>query len=99
MEPEDRIKELELALSNLAAHSMAATLQKEMLFRQAIENAIPSGIAVVDNTGKQVYVNKSFCKMFGWEEEELLEQRPPYIYWSEEDLDNINKALQQTLRQ
>jgi PAS domain S-box-containing protein len=97
MEPEDRIKELELALSNVASHSLAATLQKEMLFRQAIEKAIPSGIAVVDDTGKQVYVNNSFCRMFGWEENELLERKPPYIYWSEEDLDSINKALQQTL--
>jgi PAS domain S-box-containing protein len=74
-----------------------ASLRKEMSFRKAIEKAIPSGIAVVDDTGKQVYVNKSFCEMVGWDEEELLGKRPPYAYWSEQDMDNINIALEQTL--
>jgi PAS domain S-box-containing protein len=96
-EYEQRIKELESAISNLTSHNIVADLQKEMSFREAIENSIPSGIAVVDNTGKQVYVNKSFCKMFGWEEEELLGKFPPYIYWSQQDMENINVALKQTL--
>jgi PAS domain S-box-containing protein len=97
IDPEERIKELELQVSNLISHSNVATLQKEMLFRQAIERAIPSGIAVVDNTGKQVYVNQSFCNMFGWNEEELLGKQPPYLYWCQQDIENINNALQQTL--
>jgi PAS domain S-box-containing protein len=94
---EQRIKELELAISNLTSHSAVSSLQKEMLFRKAIEDSLPSGIAVVDDTGKQVYVNPSFCKMLGWEEEELLGMDPPYIYWAPDDIENIKKALQQTL--
>jgi PAS domain S-box-containing protein len=94
---EQRIKELELAISNLTSHSAVASLQKEMSFRQAIEDAIPSGIAVVDEKGKQVYVNPSFCKMLGWEQEELIGMTPPYIYWAQQDIENINKALNQTL--
>jgi len=97
IDPEQRIKELELQVSNLISHNNVASLQKEMSLREAIENSIPSGIAVVDNTGKQVYVNKSFCKMFGWEEEELLGKFPPYVYWAHQDIENINNALKQTL--
>jgi PAS domain S-box-containing protein len=92
-----RINELELAISNLASHHSVADLQQEMSLREAIENTVPSGIAVVDSKGKQVYVNKSFCKMFGWDEKELLGKFPPYIYWSKQDMENINNALDQTL--
>jgi len=94
---EQRIKELELEVSNLISHNNVATLQKELSFREAIENTIPSGIAVVDSKGKQVYVNNSFCKMFGWDENELLGKSPPYIYWSKQDMENINNALNKTL--
>ena len=94
---EQRIKELELEVSNLISHNNVATLQKELSFREAIENTIPSGIAVVDSKGKQVYVNNSFCKMFGWDENELLGKSPPYIYWSKQDMGNINNALNKTL--
>jgi hypothetical protein len=55
---EERIKELELEVSNLISHNNVAALQKEMSFREAIERSIPSGIAVVDSEGKQVYVNE-----------------------------------------
>ena len=95
--PEQRIKELELLVSNLTSRNTVAALQKEMSFRQAIEKAIPSGIAVVDSTGKQVYVNHSFCKMFGWNEEDLLGKYPPYVYWAKQNIENLNKALKQTL--
>ena len=92
-----RIKELELQVANLVAHNNVATLQKEISLRQAIENSIPSGIAIVDGKGKQIYVNPSFCKMVGWSEEELLGKTPPYLYWSREHIEDINIALQQTL--
>ena len=83
--------------SNNKAYKITSNLQKEMSFRQAIENSIPSGIAVIDNSGKQVYVNQSFCKMVGWDENELLGKFPPFAYWSLKDIESINNALQQTL--
>jgi PAS domain S-box-containing protein len=76
----------------------AASFQNEKSFRQAIENSIPSGIAVVDETGKQVFVNQSFCKMVGWDEEELLGKGPPYAYWPQQDIQNLNNAFEQTLK-
>ena len=91
--PEQRIKELELLVSNLTSRNTVAALQKEMSFRQAIENAIPSGIAVIDSKGKQVYVNHSFCKMFGWNEEDLLGKYPPYDYWAKEDIENLEQII------
>jgi PAS domain S-box-containing protein len=94
---EQRIKELEFEVSSLISHSNIATLQHEISLRETIENTVPSGIAVVDSIGKQVYVNKSFCKMFGWDEKELLGKLPPYIYWSKQDMENINIALNKTL--
>lgn len=51
--PETRLKDLELEMNA----ELEGSIQKEISFRQAIENSIPSGIAVVDDTGKQVYVN------------------------------------------
>ncbi|MGC1392032.1 MAG: PAS domain S-box protein [Bacteroidales bacterium] len=94
---EQRIKDLELTISNLTSRSNVANLQKEMSFRTAIENSMSSGIAVVDDKGKQVYVNASFCKMLGWDEDELLGKYPPYVYWDQQDLENINNALRQTI--
>jgi PAS domain S-box-containing protein len=100
MMPEEyelRIKELELEVSNLVAHNNVAALQKEISLRQAIENSIPSGIAVVDDKGKQVYVNRAFCKLVGWNEDELLGKTPPYLYWPKNKIEDINNAFKQTL--
>ncbi|MCB1190586.1 MAG: PAS domain-containing sensor histidine kinase [Leptospiraceae bacterium] len=92
-ELENRIKDLELELSNLKSNKYAETL-----FWQGIEKSIPSGISVIDDTGKQVYVNQSFCNLVGWEEQELLEKYPPYLYWSEAEIENIKTTFQKTLK-
>ncbi len=96
-ELENRIKVLESELRTLRSDNQAISFQKEMSLRKAIENAIPSGIAVVDDTGKQVYVNQAFCKMVGWDEDELLGKRPPYSYWCPQNIGDINNAMKQTL--
>lgn len=72
-------------------------LLKELKFLKAIENAIPSGIALVDESGRQVYVNRAFCRMLGYNEEDLLDKYPPYLYWYEKDVDTIAAAFKQTL--
>ena len=94
---ENRIKVLEVELSNLKSGKIIGTLQKEISLRQAIENSILGGISVFDSTGKQVYVNPTFCNLVGWDENELLEKYPPYMYWARQDFENINNAFQQTL--
>lgn len=94
---EDRSDDLELRQSINNSENLTASLQRELEFRQAIEDSIPCGIAVVDDTGKQVYVNKSFCRMIGREEKDLLGKHPPFEYWADHDIENIKKAFQFTL--
>ena len=96
--PDSRLKELELEMSDLAQLELGSSVYKEFSFRQAIERAIPSGVAVVDAKGKQVYTNRSFSELVGREEYELLEKMPPYSYWAKEDMDNINKAFELTIQ-
>ena len=68
-------------------------LWEEHALRQAIEHSVPSGIAVVDLEGKQTYVNPAFCQMLGWTEEELLGDKPPFVYWPDEEVESITSAF------
>jgi len=68
-------------------------LKAEHIFREAIENSVPAGITAVDLEGRQTYVNPAFCAMVGWTEAELLDQRPPFVYWPPEEFDAITEAL------
>ena len=61
----------------------------EHIFRKAIEESIPSGIAGFDIKGHQIYVNQVFCEMVGWHEEELLGAQYPFKYWPPDDLENV----------
>ena len=97
LNPEYRINDLEPEKSKPKLDKMATTFQKEICLIRAIENSIPIGIAVINTSGEQVYVNQSFCKMVGWSEDELLGKFPPYVYWSLKDIEILNNALQQTL--
>ncbi len=96
-EQNNRSNDLDIDQSHNNSEIAVDSIQKDLSFLTAIHNAIPSGIAIVDKTGRQIYVNKAFCKMVGWNEEELLDKYPPYIYWYEKDVENINAAFQQTL--
>jgi len=49
----------------------------EHIFRKAIEESIPSGISGFDMEGHQIYVNRVFCEMVGWPEEELIGAKYP----------------------
>jgi len=68
-------------------------LKVEQVFRQAIENSVPSGIAAVDLDGRQSYVNPAFSRMVGWSERELVGAHPPFVYWAPDDVDAITEAL------
>ena len=70
-------------------------LKAEHTFREAIENSVPSGIAVVDLEGRQTYVNPAFCAMVGWGEAELIGASPPFAYWPTEEVGTITEALSQ----
>jgi len=72
-------------------------LQFDKNFIEALEESIPSGISVIDERGEQVYVNESFCRMFGWDKSELLGKKPPFVYWSDDDINDISMAFRLTL--
>lgn len=66
--------------------ALLAQLRKEILFRNAMENSMSTGVRALDLNGRITYVNQAFCKLVGWEENELLLQAPPYGYWPPEAL-------------
>src|SRR5262245_25961134 len=72
-------------------------LWEEHAFRSAIENSIPSGIAVVNLDGKQTYVNPAFCEMVGWNESDLIGAKAPFVYWPTEDVDTIVSSMAQVI--
>lgn len=73
-------------------------LQAEQVFRQAIENSVPSGITAVDLEGRQTYVNPAFAGMVGWSEKELIGTRPPFVYWPPEEIDTITQSFAQVIQ-
>src|SRR5205807_1181616 len=72
-------------------------LRLEHTFRRTIEASIPSGIAVIDLEGRQTYVNRSFCDMVGWTEQELVDAKPPFVYWAPEDQKAMTEAFEQMM--
>ncbi len=68
-------------------------LNAERVFRSAIENSVPCGIAAVDLEGRQSYVNPAFCAMVGWPEHELVGGMPPFVYWPPEYSGAITSEL------
>ncbi|TGK49746.1 PAS domain-containing protein [Leptospira bouyouniensis] len=66
------------------------------LANQLLANMV-DGFSVIDSQGKQIKVNRSFLEMTGFNQEELLGSVPPYPYWPEEKLLEINKAFEETL--
>jgi PAS domain S-box-containing protein len=72
-------------------------LLDEQAFRKSIESSLSSGIAIVDDKERQIYVNPSFCKMVGWSAEELTGKTTPFAYWPTDQLQAIGEAFQLTL--
>ncbi|HKG23628.1 MAG TPA: PAS domain S-box protein, partial [Blastocatellia bacterium] len=68
-------------------------LADENRFREAIEESMLAGVAVIDLEGRQTYVNHAFCEMVGWGEEDLVGGMPPYLYWPPEELGKTTDAF------
>ena len=73
------------------------TARKERVFRQAVEDAFLAGITVVDQNGRQSYVNRAFCRMVGWDQEELVGDSPPFKYWPPDQREAIASIFQSHL--
>jgi PAS domain S-box-containing protein len=59
----------------------------EHIFRKTIEQSIPCGISGLDMEGNQIYVNRVFCEMVGWSEQELIGAQYPFKYWPQDDIE------------
>ena len=74
-----------------------AAVAAESAFRRAIESSMLAGVAVVDMSGTQTYVNRAFATMVGWSEAELVGRTPPFVYWAPEDSAHIEATLAEVM--
>ena len=72
-------------------------LRTAYAFRQAMSQSLLTGIRAIDMEGRITYVNNAFCRMVGWEEEELLGMQPPYPYWPPEEANQLARFVTDTL--
>lgn len=64
-----------------ASKGVEAELRTQIAFREALATCLGSGLVAVDADDRLVFVNPAFCRMVGWEEEELLGQTPSFPFW------------------
>lgn len=62
-------------------------LRAEHAFRTAMENSLTVGMRARDLDGRIIYVNPAFCKMTGFQSDELVGKTPPMPYWVPEQID------------
>ena len=83
----------------LSAHiSVESALRQAATFRQALEVSSAGGLRARDNEGRITYVSPAFCRMTGFEKEELIGTRFPVVpYWNpvqaERNLETFNRAM------
>ena len=72
-------------------------LRAAYAFRQAMSQSLITGLRAIDLEGRITFVNAAFCRMTGYDEQELVGIKPPYPYWPPEEFDrlqhNIDTAL------
>ncbi|MGA1553635.1 MAG: PAS domain S-box protein, partial [Burkholderiaceae bacterium] len=56
-------------------------LLREIAFRRAMEDSMPTGMRTIDSDGRITYVNPAFCRIVGLAQESLVGAEPPYPYW------------------
>ncbi|WP_295008445.1 PAS domain-containing sensor histidine kinase [uncultured Dechloromonas sp.] len=62
-------------------------LRGEHAFRTAMEDSLTVGMRARDLGGKVIYVNPAFCRMTGFDSDELVGTTPPMPYWIPEQID------------
>lgn len=70
-----------LRLDFLKRQRIERALQAQVALRSAMENAATIGLRAWDRQGRILYVNRAFCRMVGFEPDELLGRSAPMPYW------------------
>jgi PAS domain S-box-containing protein len=83
-----------LEQEDTAEQPVDKALIAEHIFRKAIEESIPGGIAGFDTEWRQIYVNRGFCEMVGWPETKLIGSKFPYRYWPPATMNNAVADIQ-----
>ncbi len=89
-----------LILLRRHARHRAATeeeLRAAYAFRQAMSNSLITGLRAIDLDGRITFVNASFCRMTGFNENELVGIKPPYPYWPPEEFDKLQNNIDMAL--
>ncbi len=72
-------------------------LRAESAFRKAMEESVITGMRAIDLTGRIIYVNSAFCRMTGFEQNELIGSEAPFPYWPQEETEVCMRNLELTL--
>jgi PAS domain S-box-containing protein len=91
-----------VALASLALHTkrqrrIDRALRAETSLRRAMEDAQATGLYVIDPDGAIRYVNRAFCLLSGFAENELLGRGPPYPFWPEDHSMDYRQQLERLL--
>lgn len=86
-------REIQEAAGRAARRKSEEEFAREQKFRHAIESSIPSGIAAANAAGELTYVNRAFCEMVGWSEQELKGRKSPYPFCPPDELKPLEEAF------
>lgn len=75
----------------------ARTARAQAELRLEVERSLWAALVAVDRVGRLIYVNRAFCDLLGWSEQELLGRAPPFPFWPEENLADIEQAFRRML--
>jgi two-component system sensor histidine kinase DctS len=75
----------------LRRQAAEAALRKQIAFRGAMEKSLVTGLRARSMDGYLVYVNPAFCNMVGYTEEQLIGQKIPLPFWTEETLESFKQ--------
>jgi PAS domain S-box-containing protein len=69
--------------------------QKELL--NTIITDLQEGLILINTEGAIIKVNKAFCQMTGYSEEELIGLTPPFPHWPEDSVSEVQEIFQNEL--